>query len=139
VGLAYFAQTFLDQQKGDGLHLSAEWLYISSESQRLGIACLIFLVAAWLWTFTTSDRENIFAEEQNLKQTTIETSSIQTRKTYKQMAGSSIQIVGIFCTVSAMYFYAVRGENSLVRWLWIGGLGFFLVSLFVKTRLIQWS
>ncbi len=58
VGLAYFAQAILDQQKGDGLHLPMEWLSSSSEDQRLGIACIIFLIAALLWTFTTTGKKN---------------------------------------------------------------------------------
>ena len=58
VSLAYFAQAILDQQKDDGLHLPVDWLHLSSEGQRLGIACIIFLIATLLWTFTTTGKKN---------------------------------------------------------------------------------
>jgi hypothetical protein len=134
LGLAYFAQTFLDQQKDIGLHLSIEWLKISSENLRLEIACSIFVIAALLWTFTTIVRKKDLSQGLNLKQAPTESTSSQIRKIFGQIAFSPMQIVSIFFTISAIFFYAALGENSLVRWLWLAGLVFFLASLFVKNN-----
>jgi hypothetical protein len=134
VGLAYFAQTFLDQQKGDGLHLSAQWLLISSEGQRLGIASFIFLIAILIWTFTTTDSETGLSQGQNLQQGTRESTSLQSSASSRNAMVNPVQIVSIFFTISAIFFYAVQGENSLVRWLWIVGLILFLASFFVKNQ-----
>ncbi len=125
VGLAYFAQTFLDQSANVGLHLRVEALYFDTEGRRLGVAALIFVIAALLWTFTTSVRENNSSNRQ-----------ISQGKSILQPAmGSPVQIAGIFFTVSAILLYAVMDETSLVRWLWLAGLGLFIASLFVKSQL----
>jgi magnesium chelatase subunit I len=58
LGLAYFAQAILDQQKSDGIHLPLGWLSISSEDLRLGLASIIFLIASLLWAITTAGRKN---------------------------------------------------------------------------------
>ena len=60
--------------------------------------------------------------------------SLQNSKTSRYSVGGLMQIVSVFVTISAMFFYAVLGENSLVRWLWIAGLGLFLVSFFIRTQ-----
>jgi hypothetical protein len=60
--------------------------------------------------------------------------SLQSSKTSKRITGSPLQIVSIFLTVSAMFFYAIMGENSLDRWLYAAGLALFIVSLCVKNR-----
>jgi hypothetical protein len=130
LGLAYFAQTFLDQEKGDGLHLPAGWLYIPSENNFLGVACLIFLIAGLLWTFSTTGAETDSSPRQTLIPATVETPIDRSSK----ITITPMQIVSIFYTASAIFFYAVLGENSLVRWLWIIGLGFFLASLFIKNK-----
>ncbi|CAG0973177.1 hypothetical protein ANAEL_01294 [Anaerolineales bacterium] len=124
VGLAYFAQTFLDQWSGAGLHLQIESLYIKSEGLRLAVASLTFVVAALLWTFTTAVRENDFSSGQTTHGESISQPTL----------GSPIQIVGIFLTISSMVLYIVMGENNLVRWLWLAGLGVFFASLFIKSQ-----
>jgi hypothetical protein len=53
---------------------------------------------------------------------------------FKKIIGGPMRMVSIGFTVSAILFYALLGENSLVRWLWIAGLGLFLVTLLVKTQ-----
>jgi 4-amino-4-deoxy-L-arabinose transferase-like glycosyltransferase len=134
VALAYFAQTFLDQQNGDGLHLPINWFSLSSESQILGVACFIYFVAALIWIFTTTDRETDASHSQILNRVKTETPSSQNNKNSMQFAGNPMQIVSIFFTVSAMFFYVAFGETSLVRWLWIAGLILFLVSLLIKNK-----
>jgi hypothetical protein len=126
VGLAYFAQTFLDQFASEGLHLSAQWLILKSEGKRLGVASLIFLVAALIWTFATANRQSALSL---LKPNT----AAQASNALQPAIGSPLQVGGIFFTVSAMMLYAVTDETSLVRWFWLAGLILFLVSLFIKS------
>jgi len=127
VGLAYFAQTFLDQEVGVlGLYFPLEQFYLSSLGQRMGFASLIFLIAALLWVFSTTDGGNDTPVKQG---TTPQGGNIS-----QPVVGSPIQIIGIFFTVSAIFSYAVLGENSLVRGLWLVGLILFLASLFVKNQ-----
>jgi 4-amino-4-deoxy-L-arabinose transferase-like glycosyltransferase len=134
VGLAYFAQTFLDQQKDIGLHLPIAWLNIASENLRLEIACLIFLIAGLLWTFTTIVKKKDQSQGLNLKQAPTESTSARIREVFGRITFSPMQIVSIFFTISAILFYVAFGENSLVRWLWLAGLIFFLAALFVKNN-----
>jgi 4-amino-4-deoxy-L-arabinose transferase-like glycosyltransferase len=129
VGLAYLAQAALDSQAGIGLHLFAKRLHLSTESQFVGVSSLIFLIAALIWTFTTTP-----SPTQNPKLAIAKTPLEQKRKISQQIVINPIQVVSIFFTVSAMFFYAIVGENSLARWLWLVGLGIFLASLFVKNQ-----
>ena len=134
VGLAYLAQAALDSQAGNGLQFFVKRLHLSTESQFLGVSSLIFLIAALIWTFTTTGRENTPAPKQDQKQAITKTPLEQAGKISQQIAINPIQVVSIFFTVSAMFFYATVGENSLARWLWLIGLGLFLASLFVKNQ-----
>jgi hypothetical protein len=124
VGLAYFAQTFLDQPSSTGLHLPLEVLLLDTEGQRLGAASLIFVIAALLWTFTTTGG----AKESSQGETSYSGQLLQ------PIMGSVVQAVGIFLTVSAMVIYAVMDENAIVRWLWLIGLVLFLASLLLKKQ-----
>jgi hypothetical protein len=124
VGLAYFAQTFLDQFTAFGLHLKVQALYIDSEAQRQWVAVLIFVIAALLWTFTTTAG----AKDPSPGQVSQVDCSLQ------PAVGSPIQIVGTFFTVASIFLYVVMGETSLARWLWLAGLISFLASLWVRNR-----
>ena len=124
VGLAYFAQTFLDQPSRLDLHVIIEALSLESKGQQIGIASLIFFVAALLWVFTTT---NIEKEPPRMQVS-------QNSRPLQPTMGSSIQVIGFFLTITAIILYAVMGENAFVRWLWLAGLGFFLASLLVKKQ-----
>jgi hypothetical protein len=136
IGLAYFAQTYMDREKPDGIHIPFERLYMTSEENRMLIACLIFLVAALLWVFTTRAAKTISHQEQSGEQTTAEIQPLQNGKTYQQAAGKSIPTWGasVFLMLVTMVLYAVFGENNLVRWLWVATLILFLVSIFAQNR-----
>ncbi len=126
MGLAFFAQTFLDQWSGVGLRLQIEALYIQSESLRLGVASIIFVSAALLWTAATVFREN-----------TSPKGVLSDAGTPQPVMGSPIHIAGVFLTIGAILIYVVMGENGLVRWLWLLGLAVFLLSLFVKRHSVN--
>jgi 4-amino-4-deoxy-L-arabinose transferase-like glycosyltransferase len=134
VGLVYFAQTFLDQQKSNGLHLPVESFYLLTENQRLEIACIIFVAAALLWTGATIYMKKVASQAQNLKPETSEIDQPQIAEISRSNSGKLLHAAGLFCTFSAMFIYALMDENSLVRWLWVIGLALFLVSVLVENR-----
>ena len=124
LGLAYFAQTFFDQNKRDGLHLSIPSLYLSPESRLLGTACFLFLVAALIWSFTTADKEVPSAGR-----------TAAGTQPAAHNPFNSLPLAGVYITLGAMLIYAVFGETSLTRWGWAAGLIVFLTSLYLKRQL----
>lgn len=58
--------------------------------------------------------------------------SMPVPETNSQIIGRLVKVVGLLCTFGSMFLYMVVGENSLIRWLWLIGLGFFFLSLFGK-------
>jgi 4-amino-4-deoxy-L-arabinose transferase-like glycosyltransferase len=135
VALAYFGQTFLDLGKNEGLHLPLQMFGFLSEDQRVGVGSLFLLVAALLWLFTTMNRKNDPARIQSqIKNSTENNQPKNNGVLHQRQSGKAFRIIGLLCTLWSILFYILIGENGLVRWLWVLGLGLFMISLFVKDK-----
>jgi len=142
VGLAYFGQIILDQGKIGAFNLSIDWVNTISENQRLEFAGGIFIIAAILWGLLTTHRKHVSNQmnEQEHKDSSNELPRVRSMpvpETTSQIIGRLVKVVGLLCTFGSMFLYMVVGENSLIRWLWLIGLGFFFLSLFGKKETNQ--
>jgi 4-amino-4-deoxy-L-arabinose transferase-like glycosyltransferase len=135
--LAYFGQNIIDQWKAAQPSPFIPWAKDISESQRLEISGGIFLVAAVLWGWITTRKKSSLSYIGMKKQT----GSAKGLNPLKNAPvpnsnsanfGRLIRFTGLLCTFSAMLLYLVIGENGLIRWLWLIGLGLFLLSLLGK-------
>jgi 4-amino-4-deoxy-L-arabinose transferase-like glycosyltransferase len=140
VCLAYFGQIIIDQWKVDQPVAFMVWVKSISEDQHLAIGGGIFLISAVLWGLITTHKKSGLSVINDLKQRVSATElnplkSTTILKNTSSNSGRLVRYTGLFCTIGSMALYMVYGENGFIRWLWLIGVGLFLLSLFGKKRI----
>lgn len=123
LGLSYLAQGVLDAQHGQGLGRFFEGLISWQESTRLWVSGGIFLVALTLWAFVAP-----FKASGSVCVSGGDSLACSPPSRVRRPGAARLILLGLglgMYLLSALRF-ADYGEDSLVRWLWAGGLVFFL-------------
>ena len=127
VCLAYLAQGVYDVPVQGGIRLGVEWFESTPEGQRLLIGAIIYVVAMLVWVFTTparpKDAPSVERQRSSAKaQPALSASS-------KLRPRAMVRVLGLICSAFATLYYWIAREDELVRWLWVGGVLLFVLSM----------
>jgi 4-amino-4-deoxy-L-arabinose transferase-like glycosyltransferase len=125
LGLGYLAQGVLDAQHGRGLGPLFEGAIQWPESTRLWVGGAIYLAALILWAraapFKAADPARTSGGDRLAR----------FQLPHAGLPGAARFILlglGLGLYLVSVALFATRGEDSLVRWLWAGGLALFLAA-----------
>ena len=127
LALAYFAQSIFAVRTDDGFGVSLRWLDAWQESSRLWLGAFVYLTAMVVWMIFAPDihaTENVEPVVPPAPQ----------KAAARVTAWPLILVASLACYAPAMILFGLRGEDSLVRWLWAGGVILFAASALLGLR-----
>jgi len=127
VCLAYLAQGVYDIPVESGIRLGVDWFASTPEGQRLTIGTVIYVVAALVWVFTTPARAKDAPAVERKRPAAKAQPALSASS--KLQPWAMVRVLGLICSAFAALYYWVAREDELVRWLWVSGALFFVLSL----------